>query len=51
MLGVMYEVRTFLSPKSLSHQAAEMITAEFIALTIDVSPFHLTIDIFRDKNN
>jgi len=51
MIGAMYEAHTFLSRKCLSHQTAEIVTAEFIAVTIDASPFHVTINIFRDKNN
>jgi hypothetical protein len=34
MLGAMYEVRTFLSRKSLPHQAAEIVMAELTAVTI-----------------
>jgi hypothetical protein len=51
MLGAMYEVRTLFSRKLLPHQAAETLTAELSAVTIDASPFHVTINTFRDKNS
>jgi len=35
----------------MSHKTAAIVTAGFVAVTIDASPFHVAIDIFRDKNN